>query len=447
MKKLYTLVLLFVAVNVSAQLIIPKKKWTELYKQKKYAEVYKEALALRKKEYGKSATVDFFIAKSLCAGDQKSKSIEWFDYILKNYKIESESKQKINNDRASCARPNQPSFGGDVFDVNILQALASMEAPQSTTRGKEGYVTFDCTQSQQSFITKNIISQEELQSRLFELNQSTAAISKFKSTLGPEYQVKQAGRFILITYGNTNINNEEARAVSADLQQAFDFYVKYYGLRPPDKLLTVCLLPNKQILQETALTLHGIDIPRSNWGYSNTADLTLLGWSDKDHIGTLLHELFHLMIRTDIGDAPPWLDEGIASLYEHSTWNGGNIKGSVENWRTDVLKKAYDSDKLKSRIPTLEDFLIKNWDEFDGSKAGDVCNISINYAYGRNFIVYLQEKNKLQSVFEGMKTRTTIDENYNLTSYSSVEIIERSLGSPIAKVEKRFLKWLVPVLE
>ncbi len=446
MKKIYTIAFLFLVVNVSAQLKIPKERWTQLYEQKKYADVYEEALALRKKEYGKSATVDFFIAKSLCAGGQESKSIEWFDYILENYKLESESKEKINKDKTACANTSQPSSSQDVFDLNILRTLAMMDAPQSTSRGKSGIVSFDCTKMPESFKTVRKISEVEMQSRLFNLKDSTAAISKFKSILGLKYQVKRSGRFILITSGNTNINNQEALEVSAELQRAFDFYVKYYSIRPPDKLLTVCLLPNKETLQQTAVLLHGIEIPKSNWGYSNIADLTLLGWSDKDHIGTLLHELFHLMIRTDIGDAPPWLDEGIASLYEYSIWKGNNIKGSVTNWRTGVLKKAYDSDKLKHRIPKLKDFLMKNWDEFDGSSAGDICTISIHYAYGRNFIVYLQETNKLQTVFEGMKSRTTIDENYNLESDNSVEIIERSFGLPIAEVEKNFLKWLMPVL-
>ncbi|SMD32725.1 hypothetical protein SAMN04488029_1076 [Reichenbachiella faecimaris] len=446
MKNLTTLSLLLLAVNVSAQIKIPKEKWTQLYEQGRYKDVYSEALSLRKKEYGKSATVDFFIAKSLCAGGQKDKSIEWFDYILKNYKIEAESKKKIGNDRTSCARPNPSIADRGTFDLDILQTLASMETPESTSRGKGGSTSFDCDKSPESFITKYKVSEEELQSRLFALNESNAAISKFQRILGPDYQVKQSGRFNLITYRDPNFDNQKAQAVSQALQSAFNFYVSYYSLRPPDKLLTVCLLPSKQKLQETALKLHGIQIPSANWGYSNIADLTLLGWADKDHIGTLIHELFHLMIRTDIGDAPPWLDEGIASLYEQSQWHDNYMAGTVKNWRTEVLRKAYNSYELKSRIPRLKNFLMHDWDEFDGSKAGDICNVSINYAYGRNFIVYLQETQKLQMVFELMKSRTVIDPYYNLTTASSVEIVQRSFGLSIDEIENNFLKWLMPVI-
>ncbi len=41
--------------------------------------------------------------------------------------------------------------------------------------------------------------------------------------------------------------------------------------------------------------------PASNIGYSSLSDLSILGNSDAENIGTLYHELFHLMIRTDLG--------------------------------------------------------------------------------------------------------------------------------------------------
>ena len=155
---------------------------------------------------------------------------------------------------------------------------------------------------------------------------------KYKTLLNTSYHISVSGRFLLITYGNNVLNKEQAAKTSELLERTYTFFSRYYNLRPPDKLLAVYLLPDKNILRQTALRVHGIKIPDANIGYSNIGDLSLLGISDLTHIGTLCHELFHLMIRTDVGDVSPWMDEGIASVYETSQFSRSPLRSFPFHW-------------------------------------------------------------------------------------------------------------------
>lgn len=48
--------------------------------------------------------------------------------------------------------------------------------------------------------------------------------------------------------------------------------------------------------------------------------------------GTLLHELVHALVEDDYPDAPLWLEEGMATLYERSGWRSERLV-PVPNWR------------------------------------------------------------------------------------------------------------------
>ena len=440
-KVISALITIFLCQLCFGQIQEDKKRLTKLYQDGKYSEAYLDAIEVRKKEFGKTVGVDYIIAKSLCSLGKRQKAVEWYDNMLQYYKLDNNTRSALEKDQRRCSSGNQDNSTTDVR-LDILNTLASMDLPKSTSSGKGGSVSFNCKNPPQKFKTLREIPESEMESRIFSLDKSDAAIAKFSSILGSEYQIKHSGGFLIVTKGNTHVNQQQADKVSTQLQKTLDFYVNYFGLRPPNKLITVCLLPSKEELQKTAKILHGIEIPNANWGYSNIADLSLLGWSDSERIGTLNHELFHLVVRTDIGDAPPWLDEGFASLYERSMKQGDNMVGIEDNWRTDVLREAYDSPKLRPRIPVLADFLNMSWSQFDGDEAGDICNTTINYAYGRHFAAYLQRKGKLKEVFELMKDRTSINADYEITIKGSVQVIEEALGKNIRDVETEYKKWL-----
>ena len=100
-------------------------------------------------------------------------------------------------------------------------------------------------------------SATEFESRIFDLDKSVEAIQKYKTLLNANYHISVSGRFLLITYGNNVLNKEQAAKTSGLLERTYNFFCQYYNLRPPDKLLAVYLLPDKNILRQTALRVHG----------------------------------------------------------------------------------------------------------------------------------------------------------------------------------------------
>jgi Protein of unknown function (DUF1570) len=72
-------------------------------------------------------------------------------------------------------------------------------------------------------------------------------------------------------------------------------------------------------------------------------------------IGTLTHEIVHPLVETDFPNAPTWLNEGIASVFEApSIPKVGEIHG-VKNWRHPRLVRAMKSaaEKEHAKLDTL----------------------------------------------------------------------------------------------
>ena len=69
-------------------------------------------------------------------------------------------------------------------------------------------------------------------------------------------------------------------------------------------------MPDRNSLRQIARTLHGIRLPEEAIGYTFRNDMSVSGLIQSPRrTGTLAHELFHLLVRNDFGDVPPWLDE------------------------------------------------------------------------------------------------------------------------------------------
>jgi hypothetical protein len=48
--------------------------------------------------------------------------------------------------------------------------------------------------------------------------------------------------------------------------------------------------------------------------------------------------MIHALVKADFPDAPPWLNEGLASLYERTQWSGGRLN-ALPNWRMDRMRE------------------------------------------------------------------------------------------------------------
>ena len=105
-------------------------------------------------------------------------------------------------------------------------------------------------------------------------------------------------------------------------------------------------------------------------------------------IGTLTHELVHPLVETDFPNAPDWINEGIASLYEQFQLpRAGEIRGG-KNWRHPRLLRALASKKEREHASLTALFAMSDA-VFRGERE------DLNYAAARYLCQWLDSKDLL----------------------------------------------------
>ncbi|HXK17732.1 MAG TPA: DUF1570 domain-containing protein [Polyangiaceae bacterium] len=102
-------------------------------------------------------------------------------------------------------------------------------------------------------------------------------------------------------------------------------------------------------------------------------------------IGTLTHELVHPIIETDFPEAPTWLNEGIASLFEALTLPAAGQIHGVKNWRHPRLLRALGSNTERDQASLPAVFAMSDA-AFRG--AGE----DLHYASARYLCQWLDQK-------------------------------------------------------
>jgi len=433
---LFIVSLLVLNVHSFAQKKVNRQYFINLLNAGEYDKVFDTAIKLRKQVYGKNAVIDYFIAKSLCLDGHKDKSTYCFNCIIKNFKLSGSKKDFIQQEINTCNAP--PDADEETLATSPdFSYINNVKLPEASVGGKMGRV-YDCFSGNQTINLSSMVSLDELESRLFPINRKKNAIQKMKSILNANYKIDTSGRYVFVTLKNFPLDSVSYAA--ARLEEAYRFFVSYYGLRAPDKLITVYILRDQQALRQTAQLVHGIQLPDPNIGYSNLSDLSLLGLGDAKQLGTLYHELFHLIIRTDLGDIPAFLDEGLASLYSVSRWENKNLIGDHRPWRLDELKEArFATDKLL-QIPPLDKLVNYSWDEFDGQETKNVCQVAVNYALSNFVMIYLQEKNLLNQMVTAFKNRPFVPAD-NAKPKSNLQIFEEVVKDSIKNFTTKFDLW------
>ena len=118
-------------------------------------------------------------------------------------------------------------------------------------------------------------------------------------------------------------------------------------------------------VKQLAERRHGLDVSSATIGYAFVEDASIVAAVPTTAAGTVLHELFHLLVRSNFGDVPQWLDEGIAGLYEVSG-RRGDVYFGLENWRRKVLETTWDV------RPDLAELIRAEWFLFDAESESDI---------------------------------------------------------------------------
>ena len=107
--------------------------------------------------------------------------------------------------------------------------------------------------------------------------------------------------------------------------------------------------------------------------------------------GTLVHEIVHPYVEADFPTAPPWLNEGLGSLFEQSSERDGHIVG-LTNWRLGGIQKVIQ----RGETPTIKDLTALTNKQFYDS--------GTSYGQARYVMYYLQEQGLLQKFYAAFRT-------------------------------------------
>jgi hypothetical protein len=184
-----------------------------------------------------------------------------------------------------------------------------------------------------------------------------------------------------------------------------DFFTK-----DPNEILDIWLFRDAASYEKNALLLFG-EKPSTPYGYYSSAHQALI-MNIETGSGTLVHEIVHPFIEANFPACPPWLNEGLGSLYEQSGEVAGHIHG-FPNWRLPGLQAAIKA----GTVPSFQRLTTLNTRSFYNEDKGT------NYGQSRYLCYYLQEKGLLVKFYREFYLHQKRDP----TGYQSLKKI---LGEP-----------------
>lgn len=396
------------------------------WKAGSYASVLKPLLDYRKQPYGRTVLVDYMIATSACrVAEFRQDAEKFFRWILKNYSLSPEHRRTVEEESRLCSSSPAPSL--------ILLSAVRTGSGAVGVRGKTFYwIDQDMPVGADTVEVVRQIPIEELEARRHPPDRAREGMQQMRELAGSGFAVEPAGPFLIASSAGQSADG--LRAIGTELAAALRFFTAEFDIPEPRALVNVYLVRDPQELRDLAGRIHGLRISSSSIGYSYQDDLSVLAVIPGRQIGTLKHELFHLLVRSHFGDIPPWLDEGMAALYEVSELRGSRLAG-LPNWRGAFLERH------RERRTRLAELVAMDWTAFD-APGPDPTPQAVQHATARYFMLYLQEIDRLRHVYNAFRTRNPDDPE----AEDAARLLSQALGRPLAEVETAFAQWLPLVL-
>jgi hypothetical protein len=203
----------------------------------------------------------------------------------------------------------------------------------------------------------------------------------------------------------------------AAIQPACEALLARYFRQLPQRPVLVLMFTTEASYREAAERLF-FDRDVSRFGYYKPGRQAILA-NLAEGDGALFHELTHVLMDADFPNAPPWLQEGLATLHEAVevgeeepdaglfdalaiddsavTPQRGRTLRPVLNWRTAILRRARDED----RLPSVQ-WLIRTA-SFRGP------NEALDYAHVRCFCLFLHQRGVLSRYYAALRERAETD--------------------------------------
>ncbi len=145
-------------------------------------------------------------------------------------------------------------------------------------------------------------------------------------------------------------------------------------------------------------------------------------------LGTLTHELVHPIVESDFPEAPAWINEGIASLFEAPLIpRAGEIHGA-KNWRHPRLLRALGS--ATERDVARLDALFGMSDDVFRDDAED-----LHYAMARYLCQWLDERGKLWAFYQAWRDNA-VDDPTGVRAFAQV------VGRLPSEMHEAWARWV-----
>ena len=201
-----------------------------------------------------------------------------------------------------------------------------------------------------------------------------------------------------------------------------------YFTEDPKEILDIWLFKDDESYKKHARLLFN-DNPSTPYGYYSRSNKALI-MNISTGGGTLVHEIVHPFIEANFPACPPWLNEGLGSLYEQCGEEDGHIHGYV-NWRLPGLQRALKAGEVGS----FKDLMAMDANTFYGDTRG------VNYAQARYLLYYLQQKGVLFTFYKKFHENQKTDP----TGYQTLKSVLRE--SDMDQFQRKWQKFVLDLNE
>jgi len=245
-----------------------------------------------------------------------------------------------------------------------------------------------------------------------------------KKIPGREFTISIQSPFVVIGDGTPQALKSQAETVRWAVEKLKQDYFE----KDPVEILDIWLFKNEASYRKHARQLFN-DEPNTPYGYYSSANKALV-MNIETGGGTLVHEIVHPFVEANFPECPPWLNEGLGSLYEQSGEQNGHIYGFT-NWRLSGLQQAIRA----HAVPTFKTLLAMDTDDFYNRDKGT------NYGQSRYLCYYLQERGLLVKFYKEFYAHRASDP----TGYQTLQSI---LGEQdMDAFQKRWGKFVLDLSE
>jgi len=272
------------------------------------------------------------------------------------------------------------------------------------------------------------------------------------------------------------------------LEKTLAYYKKTLDIEQPKNYITVFLSNDYYDVTKDIRRIYGDTINKYILGYTNPKSFGIVAWlPSAQGVGTIKHELIHLLLHNQFSLCPHWIEEGIATLFEESFFSGdelapqGNWRGTLLNsldrynlalntklFRETINRTGNDTPEeisasnhairslVRNELRNLRSrtrFPNRHYDEqsWRSYKESDLdlaeeeltqeISITANDAMARYILLYLYSSGKLNNLYHLLKSNE--DDIEQLKYYSINELLVQASGSDnYIDFESKFLTWL-----